>query len=196
MERDKDGMDKDEERGKREIPVAPPRIISATRGKDHQASQPVIKRNFSLPLLFPFFLSLPFLFSFSFSFFVHHQRVRRFLFRRVYVENSCNIKYACTRLQKRFQGNLKHGRGRSWSNEWTDRYIYIYMYIRVKHRGGEYICISVEIKAGTERKIVAFRRESNVYHFFFLLGSCRQMSLSWCFLKLRNMEGSFHRSTW
>lgn len=71
----------------------------------------------------------------------------------------------------------------------------IYMYIRVKHRGGEYICISVEIKAGTERKIVAFRRESNVYHFFFLLGSCRQMSLSRCFLKLRNMEGSFHRST-
>ena len=67
MERDKDGMDKG---GERETPVAPPRIISATRGKDHQASQPVIKRNFSLSFSFsPFFLSLPFLLSFFLSFF-------------------------------------------------------------------------------------------------------------------------------
>lgn len=136
MERDKDGQRWGR---KREIPVAPPRIISATRGKDHQASQPVIKRNFSLPLFPPFFLSLPFLFFFFFSFFSWRAPPKGealFIPPCLLVENSCNIKYACTRLQKRFEGNLKHRRGRSWSNEWTDGYIYMY-----------YICVYTQRKA-------------------------------------------------
>lgn len=65
----------------------------------------------------------------------------------------------------------------------------IYMYIRVKHRGGEYICISVEMKAGEK----SLRLDANRMFIIFFF-STRQLSSDVSFLvffKITKHGGKF-----